>query len=359
MSRVILLTPGDPGGIGPEILLKSLRQLPSSIRRSLVVVGAYRPFLKARSPYPFARIEGAAAHSFLRDISAFRKQDKNKIPFVEAPPALPTFKSSQAIAGFEAGWSVEFAARTILSGHAEALVTGPISKENLQLGGYPFSGHTDLLGSLCGVRQPTMMLANQFLRVALVTVHNSLGSVSSKLTQDGIQKTLSDTIKSLGIDWGIQNPRVAVTALNPHAGESGLFGREEIEVIYPAIKSSRKKFPFATIDGPFPADTLFAKNSLAKKKDRYDAVVCMYHDQGLIPVKLLDFPKTVNVSLGLPLIRTSVDHGTAFDIAGKNKADPSSMIEATRLAWQMLKFRSKIKPEKGKQKDRNHGPKTQ
>jgi 4-hydroxythreonine-4-phosphate dehydrogenase len=243
--------------------------------------------------------------------------------------------------GFQAGWAVEHAARLVLSGQARALITGPIHKARLQAGGYPFSGHTDLLGSLCLAPENTMMLANEQLRVALVTVHTALARVSRGLTQEAVLRAISQTHESLQKYFGIPVPKIAVLALNPHAGEGGLFGSEEIKVIRPAIAQARRHFgKNAKISGPHPADTLFAQHILARPRDRYDAVVCMYHDQGLIPVKLLDFPKTVNITLGLPMIRTSVDHGTAFDIAGRNLADPSSLISAILLAVKMDRARS-------------------
>jgi 4-hydroxythreonine-4-phosphate dehydrogenase len=150
-----------------------------------------------------------------------------------------------------------------------------------------------------------------------------------------VTRAVEHTASHLQKWWGIARPRVAIAALNPHAGEGGMFGREEIRTISPAIRALRRRHPSWRLEGPLPADTLFAKHAMARPGDRYDAVVCMYHDQGLVPVKLLDFPRTVNVTLGLPIIRTSVDHGTGFDIAGKGIADPSSLISAIRLAEQL------------------------
>ena len=236
---------------------------------------------------------------------------------------------------------MELATRLVLDGRAQALITGPIHKERLQAGGYSFAGHTDLLAHLCEIQESTMMLANHKLRVTLVTVHIGLSQVAKKLSKKLILRALQHTSDSLRKDFGIKSPKIAVLALNPHAGEGGIFGDEEIRLIGPAIEEFKNSNQGrAQISGPHPADTLFAKHIMAPTKDRYDAVVCMYHDQGLIPVKLLDFPKTVNVTLGLPMIRTSVDHGTAFDIAGKGIADPSSMIEAIQIAETVAKKRS-------------------
>jgi 4-hydroxythreonine-4-phosphate dehydrogenase len=240
--------------------------------------------------------------------------------------------ASDSLAGFQSGWSLETAARMALAGEACALVTGPISKERLQRGGYPYFGHTDFLADLCKGRSSkpipnTMMLANDRLRVSLVTTHLALGRVPAALTRAGIRRATLQTYEALRAYWRIRRPRIAICALNPHAGENGLMGREEIELVTPEAAFLRRKLAGrAQILGPLPADTLFTQLGA------YDAVVAMYHDQGLIPVKLLDFPRTVNVTLGLPIVRTSVDHGVAFDLVGKGTADPTSLESALDLA---------------------------
>jgi 4-hydroxy-L-threonine phosphate dehydrogenase PdxA len=178
----------------------------------------------------------------------------------------------------------------------------------------------------------------------LVTTHLGIHQVSAALTREKIRRTVFHTVDGLQKFWGVQKPRIAVTALNPHAGESGLFGSEEIDIIQPEISHlNRKSLGKFEVEGPFPADTLFAKHILRSKKDRWDAVVCMYHDQGLIPVKLLDFHRTVNITLGLPIVRTSVDHGVGFDIKGKGIADASSLLAAIELAARIVKKRAKTK----------------
>jgi len=253
-------------------------------------------------------------------------------------------KGRFSLAGFQSGWAVERAARLVLGGVADAMVTGPISKERLQAGGYPYPGHTEMLAALCRRKQVTMMLANDQLRISLVTTHLALRDVSRAVTAREITRAVRQTVDSLQNWWGIRRPRVAICALNPHAGESGLFGTEEIRVITPTIRKLQKQFgDQAILQGPLPADTLFAKHVEARPGDRADAVVCMYHDQGLIPVKLLDFPRTVNVSLGLPIVRTSVDHGVAFDIAGTGKADASSFQSALRLACEIVSIRKETR----------------
>jgi 4-hydroxythreonine-4-phosphate dehydrogenase len=179
-----------------------------------------------------------------------------------------------------------------------------------------------------------MMLANDQLRVSLVTIHLALKDVARAITEKEIRRAVMQTDQALRDGWGIRKPRIAVTGLNPHCGEQGLFGKEEIRVIAPAIR--RLQAQGLAVSGPHPADTFFAQQIALPSAERCDAVVCMYHDQGLIPVKLLDFSRTVNVTLGLPIIRTSVDHGVGFDIAGKNQADPSSLEAAIQLATEMV-----------------------
>ena len=325
---ILAVTPGDPHGIGPEIVWKALRKKSAPRGVSLLCIGAREPFEKLGAKIIEAEINGVE----------FREPPRSKSPYVWLLPAPKTAPKGRFLPGFQAGWAIERATGLIQAGQAQALVTGPISKERLQRGGFIYSGHTDFLADLCGVKQVTMMLANEQLRISLVTTHIALKDVSLKLTPEALRRAVLDTASHLHNWWGIQCPRIAVAALNPHAGEDGLFGREEIEVITPELKQLQKKnLGKFVLFGPLPADTLFAQHIATPRGKRYDAVVCMYHDQGLIPVKLLDFPKTVNVTLGLPIVRTSVDHGTGFDIAGKNKADPSSLISAIQMAAHIVK----------------------
>jgi 4-hydroxythreonine-4-phosphate dehydrogenase len=340
--RLILITPGDPEGIGPEITAKifqargrrSLKSLYPDIR--FACVGARAPFEKL----------GAKILSFDENVLASDFGDLGQhIPILSAPSVAP--KKSIFLEGYQSGWAIEKATRLIQAGIAEAIVTGPISKERLQRGGFKYTGHTDFLADLCQAGEVTMMLANEQLRISLVTVHIGLKDVPKALTREKLRRAILHTVDSLKNWWGISKPRVAIAALNPHAGEDGLFGDEEIRVITPEIESLQKdaKRRGYTLVGPLPADTLFANHVMAsaqnRPQNRFDAVVCMYHDQGLIPVKLLDFPRTVNVTLGLPIVRTSVDHGVAFDIAGQNKADPSSLESAIELAVDIVRKRKK------------------
>lgn len=325
--RIFALTPGDPEGIGPEITWKAVRTHSKSLAGRgifLLCVGARKPFEALGAP-----ILEADASSLTPPDALLRGSPR--IWLLPAP-----VRSRAFLPGFQSGWSIERATRLVLGGAAQALVTGPISKERLQRGGYRYSGHTDFLAELCGVKgEVTMMLANPRLRISLVTTHLSLSRVPGAVTRERIRRAALHTFEWLRGHWGISRPRIAVAALNPHAGEGGLFGREELEVIAPEISALRRKLRGrAIIEGPLPSDTLFAVQAAPglRPDKRYDAVICMYHDQGLIPVKQLDFANTVNVTLGLPLVRTSVDHGVAFDIAGLGRADPSSLEAAIEMA---------------------------
>jgi 4-hydroxythreonine-4-phosphate dehydrogenase len=215
-------------------------------------------------------------------------------------------------------------------GDVAAIATAPINKEALRLAGYPWNGHTDLLAHLTGAEHVAMMFFSDELRVVLATVHVPLAEVPRLLTQSLLEHTIALTAQELPKFDKVQ-PRIAVAGLNPHAGEHGLFGSEEALVIVPAIERCRARG--IDVSGPFPADTIFVR----ARRGEFDVVVACYHDQGLIPVKLAAFGKAVNVTLGLPIIRTSVDHGTAFDIAGKGIADAESMIAAVLLAARLAR----------------------
>jgi 4-hydroxythreonine-4-phosphate dehydrogenase len=217
-----------------------------------------------------------------------------------------------------------------------AVVTCPISKALMQQAGHAYEGHTQLIASLTRSKDYVMMLAGKKLRVALVTIHCALKEVPSLLSKEKVLRTIRITARALERDFGISRPLLAVTALNPHAGEEGLFGAEEDQIIRPAIRKAKAEGH--RVEGPFPADSLFYRAAGGE----FDAVVSMYHDQGLIPLKLLHFSDAVNVTLGLPIIRTSVDHGTAYDIAGKDMADPSSLKAAIEMAAQIARNRERI-----------------
>lgn len=330
--RPLALTLGDPAGIGPEIVVKAwaaLRQSgPAFVaigdRATLeAVAGNATPVQAVRDPAEAVAVFASALPVLDRPLPA------------PATPGAPSASSAPAIIGW-----IEEAVRLSLAGESLGVVTAPIAKAPLYEAGFRFPGHTEFLGELTagapfdGVRGPIMMLTAQDLRVTLVTVHEPLARVPSLLSVERIVEAGRVTAEALKRDFGISAPRLAVAGLNPHAGESGSIGREETEIVAPAVAALRAAGVDAS--GPYPADTLFP----AEMRARYDAVLCLYHDQALIPVKMLDFWGGVNVTLGLPIVRTSPDHGTAFDLAGRGVARPDSLIAAIRLADQIARTRT-------------------
>jgi 4-hydroxythreonine-4-phosphate dehydrogenase len=246
-----------------------------------------------------------------------------------AMPGQPQPENSRAVVA-----SIERAVALVQSGDAAAVVTNPIQKKALYDSGFSFPGHTEFLASLTeNGAVPVMMLACAELRVVPVTVHQSLIAAVTSLRQEKIVETAKETMRSLVRDFGIDRPHVVIAALNPHAGEEGTMGREEIEIIRPAVETLKREG--YSVTGPAPADTLFH----ATARSAYDAVVCMYHDQALIPLKTIDFKSGVNVTLGLPFVRTSPDHGTALEIAGTGVADEASFVAALRMAASMVENR--------------------
>jgi 4-hydroxythreonine-4-phosphate dehydrogenase len=281
----IAITAGDPAGIGPEI--------------------AARAAVDARVVAACDPIVYGTAGSF-------------------SPGAL------SAAAGRAAYDAIVRAVADVRHGVVDAIATAPINKEAWRLAGLPWNGHTDLLAHLTGAGPVAMMFHADALRVVLATIHIPLADVPRALTRESLESTILLSAKELP-RFGYASPRIAVAGLNPHAGEHGLFGREEADVMAPAVAACRARG--VDVSGPYPADTLFVR----ARRGEFDAVIACYHDQGLIPVKLLAFGHAVNVTLGLPLVRTSVDHGTAFDIAGKGVADPESMVAAVLLAAKLAK----------------------
>lgn len=318
----LALTLGEPAGIGPEIALKARAALGSTL--PFFVIGDPRLLPKGADVVLISHPEAAL-----------------DVPAGQLPVLAHPFASGKVVPGqpdpAHAADVIAVIARgvdLVKSGAASALVTNPISKEALKRGaGFAFPGHTEFLASLCGVKDVVMMLASPDLRVVPVTIHIALADVPRHLTRDLILTTLRITARALRDDFGIKAPRLAVAGLNPHAGEGGLMGAEEIDLIAPALAEARVEGIICA--GPLSADTMFH----AAARARYDAAICMYHDQALIPIKTLAFDSGVNVTLGLPIVRTSPDHGTAFDIAGKGQANPSSLIAALRLAEQMAQNR--------------------
>jgi 4-hydroxythreonine-4-phosphate dehydrogenase len=317
--KPIIVSMGDPCGIGPEVTAKAWAALRDSGIAFAVAgdAGLYRDV-------PVAVIDDVADAS---DV------------FAHALPILRGFDAKDAVAGqpetrFAAQIlaSIDTSVRLARSGAALAVVTAPISKAVVMAAGFAHPGHTEYLGALLsdapyeGTRGPIMMLAVEGLRVVPVTIHCALNEVASRLTTQAILNATKTTAEALMRDFGIPATRIAIAALNPHAGENGAFGDEEARIIAPAIAALRADG--IDVSGPYPADTLFHATARAK----FDAIICMYHDQALIPLKTIDFWGGVNITLGLPIVRTSPDHGTGFDIAGKGIANPDSIIAAIKMA---------------------------
>lgn len=312
MKPTIAITMGDPTGVGPEVVLKAVAD--KNIRRLCnPVIFGDEAVLKHIS----AKCKLKNANCKIINLSHLNLK--------KLKPGKPDKACARAMMTY-----IREAARMAMSGDADAVVTGPISKEAINKAGYDFHGHTEFLAHLTSAKDFRMMLAGSSLKVILVTIHESIKDVPKLLTKGNVFKTIKITNDVFKKYFGLKNPRIAVAALNPHAGEAGLFGEEEKRIILPAIKKARRLGINAS--DPLPPDTLFYR---AVKNKEFDAVVCMYHDQGLIPLKLLHFEDGVNVTLGLPIIRTSVDHGTGYDIAWKGIASPSSMKAAIEMAVEM------------------------
>jgi 4-hydroxythreonine-4-phosphate dehydrogenase len=289
MKARIAITSGDPAGIGPEIARKAAEDL---------------------------RVRSVCE------------------PVIYGPPEGSHFRAGElsAAAGRAAYETLCAAVKDAQAGIVAAVATAPVNKLAFARAGLPWKGHTDLLAHLTSSPRVAMMFWSEPLKVVLATIHIPLASVAGALTREVMDGIIDLSWRELP-RFGMPEPRLAVAGLNPHAGEDGLLGHEERKVIRPAIEAAQKRG--VSIDGPFPGDTIFGRTV----RGEFDAVIACYHDQGLIPVKLLAFGRAVNVTLGLPIIRTSVDHGTAFDIAGRDVADPSSMIEATLLAARLSRAR--------------------
>ena len=324
----LALTLGDPAGIGPEIVVKAWAALKAT-GPAFVVVGDF-DLLGSASLSSAPRVRRVA--SAREAAAAFAEA----LPVLDIPLRVRPIagKADPAHAGAVIRW-IETAVGLALSGEAGGVVTAPIAKAPLYEAGFKFPGHTEFLAELSadaahdGARGPVMMLTAGGLRTALVTIHEPLSRVPALLTLESVVNVGLVTAQALQRDFGVVHPRLAMAALNPHAGEGGALGREEIEILIPAARVLRDLG--VDCEDPRPSDSLFH----AEARARYDAVVCLYHDQALIPVKMLDFWAGVNVTLGLPIVRTSPDHGTGFDIAGRGIARPDSLIAAVRLAGEI------------------------
>jgi len=320
----IAISTGDPSGIGAEVTLKALAKLAPGSKHLYCLVGDYThlkacakrfkvnlPLEKLDSDDPALTGRGKIV---VLDLGGAEKSKWGKI---------------SASSGTAAVHYIIKGAQLALEGKATALVTAPISKEAIHKAGCIFPGHTELLAHLSNRKDFAMMMVGGPFKIVLQSIHMSIKDALKEITSPKVFEKLELTHKSLQTWFGIKKPRIAVAGVNPHAGENGAFGDEEKSILKPVIQKARKLGWDVT--GPHPPDTLYYWAS----KGRFDAVLCMYHDQGLIPFKLVSFEQGVNMTLGLPFIRTSPDHGTAFDIAGKGNADPSSMIAAIRLAGQL------------------------
>ncbi|NQY58917.1 4-hydroxythreonine-4-phosphate dehydrogenase PdxA [Cognatishimia sp.] len=313
----IALTCGEPGGVGLELAEKAWEALRGELAFFLIADPGH--------------LGGAVPHQVISDPSEAASVMEHALP-VLAQPFAGDSRLGEADPANAQGVidTITRAVSLTQSGQSSAVCTAPIHKKALKDGaGFTFPGHTEFLAHLAGVERVVMMLACESLRVVPTTIHIPLQDVPKALTADLLEGTIWTTVADLTEKFGISKPRVVVSGLNPHAGEGGAMGHEDAAVIAPVVQSLAKEG--MAIEGPLPADTMFH----ARARATYDVAVCMYHDQALIPIKTLDFDRGVNVTLGLPFIRTSPDHGTAFDIAGKGIAKPESLIAALRMARDM------------------------
>jgi 4-hydroxythreonine-4-phosphate dehydrogenase len=326
MIKPIALTSGDPNGVGLDLSFVAARQLNGSVPFFLIADATH---LDARGP--------KGGYQIISDPSDVSDVAKGVLPVLHH--AFPQKPSLAGVQLKNAGAIIDVITRAVnlvQSGHASAICTNPIHKKVLQDGaGFSFPGHTEFLAHLAGQNSSVMMLACDELRVVPVTIHIALDAVATQLTPDLLRDTIKTTHQSLIDDFGIRHPRIAIAGLNPHAGEQGAFGREEIEIVTPVLDQLRGSG--MDIQGPMSADTMFHSQARAG----YDVAICMYHDQALIPIKTIDFFGGVNITLGLPFIRTSPDHGTAFDLAGGTDANSDSLIAALNSAYSMANARAK------------------
>ncbi len=329
---LLALTMGDPVGVGPEITVLALADPAVYQACRPVVLGDFPALERARREFTPDLILQP-----VKDPSQGRYQVGiiDLIPLSHLAPenllhCHPTAAGGEAMVSY-----ILTAIDMALNKEVAGMVTGPISKTALNLAGYRYPGHTELLADRTGAKEVAMMLAGGNFRVVLATIHCALAEVADRLSFDGLIRLFRLTCHALQHDFGIPHPRLGVAALNPHASERGLFGTEEKEIIIPAVLEAHDRG--LPVTGPFPADTLFWRHA----QGEFDAICAMYHDQGLIPLKLLHFMDAVNVTLGLPIIRTSVDHGTAYDLAGTGQAYPGSLKAALFMAAKIARRNSR------------------
>ena len=325
---LLAITQGDPAGVGPEIIIKALQAEAVFARCRPLVIGDARILARAAAwlglpPPRFVRVETPADGLYEPGTIPLLEQN-NADPADIAPGVL------SVAAGHAAVESVSLACDLALAGDVDAIVTTPLNKEAIRLAGYPYAGHTELLAERSGADRVSMLLVSDTLRVVHVSTHVPLAEAILRVTPERVEEVIN-LAESACVALGIARPRIAVAGLNPHAGESGLFGSEDATQIRPAVERARARG--LDVSDPLPPDTVF----LRAMRGEFDIVVAMYHDQGHIPMKLLAFEDGVNVSIGLPIIRTSVDHGTAFDIAGTGRANEASLLAAMDVAIKMVR----------------------
>lgn len=328
----LAVTLGDPAGVGPEVALKALARRPRRAGEEILLIG--------RAPFYAALARRLKLRLSFCDLDDRSDRTSGGRAF---PCFHPDHFSATVVRGRSvprqtklAVRSIEAAARLAMEGIVDGIVTPPINKAGLKQAGYALPGHTEYLAQLAGSKNVEMMLVGGPLRVVLVTRHVAIRNVPKLVTAKNIERTVETAVRELRVSFGIAKPKLVVCGLNPHAGEAGAIGREELKVIAPAVRRLRRRFARrASIDGPLSPDALF----IDAYRGRWDAEICMYHDQGLIPLKMISRGGGVNVTLGLPFVRTSPDHGTAYDIANRFTADAGSFSEALDLAVRLVRNR--------------------
>lgn len=326
---VIAVTVGDYNGIGPEVALKAAASRTIRANCTPLLIGPYKAFEFYAERYSLRR-------KILKVDSLHDAVGRSEITILDICPDFsekirPGKLSKEG--GLWAGRAIEKAVKLCVDNEADAMVTAPISKESLRQAGYDYPGQTEMVTELSNSSGAIMIMASGFGRIALATIHMPISEVPASITKLRLHERLTTFNESIMRDFGVKSPRIAVLGLNPHAGENGLIGKEEIESIRPAIQEANAMKIDAR--GPFPADAFFG----TYREGMYDGILAMYHDQGLIPLKMRSFSTGINFTAGIKIIRTSPDHGTAFDIAGKGIANPSSTIEAIKLALDISKNR--------------------
>ncbi len=324
-KMLLALTMGDPAGIGPEIILKGFEKFREKPYR-VVVVGDYS-FLKEHAKRLGLSVDICSVNEISEVDFSSGKLNVLDLKNIPSDISLGVASKTAGKASYE---YIKKATMLALEDKVSAITTAPINKESIFLAGFSYAGHTEMLAELTNSQDYAMMLTGGKIRVVLVTTHLAISDIKKNIKKERVYKIISLADRSLKL-FGIKAPHIAVTGLNPHAGDGGIFGTEDIEEILPAVEMAKNCG--INVTGPHPADSLFVK----AKKGEFDAVVVMYHDQGLIPVKMEGFGRGVNVTLGLPIIRTSVDHGTAYDIVGKGVSDSGSLIAALDMANKLAK----------------------